>query len=116
MRSRINGMNWLPRQAWSRFAPLPFTLLGIVDYQRSNRMISFRTITFVVGILAAIFPQFAFAQWQNYVTQSLNTLVERGTDVYGPVKSPMLMAVLDVRTMNSPEHPEVFDRMIRLEG
>ena len=30
--------------------------------------------------------------WREYVQASVDTLIERGTDRYGPVKSPMLMA------------------------
>jgi hypothetical protein len=55
-------------------------------------------------------------KWRPYVTACLETLVERGTDVYGPVKTPMLMAILDVRTLTSPEHPELNDDEIRTEG
>jgi len=55
-------------------------------------------------------------KWRPYVTACLDTLVERGTDVYGPVQTPMLMAILDVRTLTSPEKPELYDDDIRTGG
>lgn len=39
--------------------------------------------------------------WRDYVTACLDTLIDRGTDVYGPEKTPLLMSVIDVRTMDS---------------
>ncbi len=56
------------------------------------------------------------APWRDYVTACLGTLIERGTDVYGPKKTPLMMSVIDVRTMDSPEKPERADSMIRFEG
>jgi len=55
-------------------------------------------------------------RWRNYVAQSLDTLIEHGTDRYGPVKTPMLMAILDVRTLTSPEKPVLYDDFYRTEG
>ena len=55
-------------------------------------------------------------KWGNYVTQCLDTLIEHGTDVYGPKKTPLIMAVLDVHTLQSPERPKVLDSLLRLEG
>ena len=54
--------------------------------------------------------------WRKYVQASLDTLIERGTDRYGPVESPMLMAVIDLNTLDSPARPELYDSLIRLEG
>jgi len=54
--------------------------------------------------------------WREYVEASLDTLIERGTDRYGPIESPMLMAVLDLNTLDSPARPELYDSLIRLEG
>jgi hypothetical protein len=54
--------------------------------------------------------------WRDYVVACLDTLIERGTDVYGPQKTPLLMSVIDVRTMDSPEKPELADSMVRFEG
>ncbi len=54
--------------------------------------------------------------WSAYVQRSLDTLIERGTDRYGDVHSPLLMAVIDLETLDSPERPERYDSLIRLEG
>lgn len=53
--------------------------------------------------------------WRDYVADCLETLIERGTDVYGPEKTPLLMSVIDVRTMDSPEKPDLVDSLIRFE-
>ncbi|MGI9456378.1 MAG: hypothetical protein ACR2NU_07440 [Aeoliella sp.] len=55
-------------------------------------------------------------KWRPYVIACLDTLIERGTDVYGPVKTPMLMSILDVRSLESPEEPELYDDFYRTEG
>lgn len=67
-------------------------------------------------VIVALSSCLAEANWKNYVVECLDTLIARGTDVYGPVESPMLMSVIDYRTMKSPEHPQVLDSLIRLEG
>ncbi len=54
-------------------------------------------------------------QWRRYVRQCLDTLIEHGTDRYGPQKTPLLMAVLDVNTLESPEKPLLLDTLVRLE-
>jgi len=46
---------------------------------------------------------------------NLDTLIKHGTDRYGPVKTPMLMSILDVYTRHSPEDPPMLDGMIRTE-
>ncbi|MBN2375124.1 MAG: hypothetical protein JXD22_01890 [Sedimentisphaerales bacterium] len=43
--------------------------------------------------------------WRQYVLACLNTLIENGKDVYGPVPAPMLMAIINVDTLTSPEDP-----------
>lgn len=53
--------------------------------------------------------------WRSYVLGCLDTLIAHGTDVYGRERTPLLMAVLDTRTLTSPEKPELFDSMVRLE-
>ncbi len=53
--------------------------------------------------------------WRSYVAQCLDTLIEHGTDRYGPKKTPMLMAILDVESRRSPEKPELLDSLVRLE-
>ncbi|MAG57762.1 MAG: hypothetical protein CMJ83_15860 [Planctomycetes bacterium] len=55
------------------------------------------------------------SKWRSYVERCLSTLIAHGRDHYGPVKSPLLMAVIDSRTLTSPEEPELFASLIRLE-
>lgn len=54
--------------------------------------------------------------WRQYVKTCLDTLIDRGTDRYGPVHTPMLMAVIDVNTLEAPEHPPLYDDDVRTEG
>ncbi len=58
----------------------------------------------------------ASLEWRKYVKQCLDTLIEQGTDRYGPQKTPLLMAVLDVNSLESPEKPLLLDSLVRLEG
>ena len=46
-----------------------------------------------------------YLPWRTYVTTCLDTLITRGTDRYGPVKTAMLMSVIDVDTLESPQKP-----------
>jgi len=66
--------------------------------------------------IQAELPETNQHRWSPYVEACLQTLIERGTDRYGEIHSPMIMAVLDVRSLDAPEHPEVLDSLIRLEG
>lgn len=54
--------------------------------------------------------------WRDYVQRSLTTLIEHGRDDYGPIKTPLIMAVLDTATLHSPPKPEQLDASVRLEG
>jgi len=77
---------------------------------------------FTASIALALSGSNAFAErghptpWSHYVEQTLDTLIDRGTDRYGEVHSPMLMSVLDVRTLDSPASPDEVGSLIRLEG
>ena len=42
-------------------------------------------------------------------------MIRHGRDEYGAVHSPLFMAVLDVDTLTSPEHPQLLDSLVRLE-
>ncbi len=53
---------------------------------------------------------------RSYVIECLDTLIEHGTDVYGPVKSPIMMAMIDVRTRTAPANAPRLDALSRLEG
>ena len=54
-------------------------------------------------------------RWRTYVEKCLDTLTEHGTDRYGSQKTPLLMAVLDVNSLESPQNPQLFDSLVRLE-
>ncbi|MBI2435509.1 MAG: hypothetical protein HYV26_21865 [Candidatus Hydrogenedentes bacterium] len=56
------------------------------------------------------------AQYQQAVGACLDRLLEFGHDHYGPVHSPLLMSVIDVRTNTAPREPEILDGLIRSEG
>ena len=53
--------------------------------------------------------------WRDHVVRCLDTLIEKGTDHYGPVHTPMLMSILDVNTLTSPEDPPLLDAKVRTE-
>ena len=50
-----------------------------------------------------------YLPWRTYVATCLDTLVEHGTDRYGPIKTAMLMSILDVERRESPEKPLLLD-------
>ncbi len=51
----------------------------------------------------------------SYVTESVDLLMEYGTDRYGPKHAPILVSILDVRTRNCPEKPEPLDQKWRVQ-
>lgn len=54
--------------------------------------------------------------YMSCVESCLDNLLEYGTDRYGTVHTPMLMSIMDIRTNESPQRPEVLDGLIRSEG
>jgi hypothetical protein len=52
--------------------------------------------------------------YRDYVRQCLDLLIEHGTDRYGPVRTPLLVAILDVRTRQCPENPLPLDEHARV--
>jgi len=52
---------------------------------------------------------------RHCVTRCIEALIDHGTDVYGPERSPLLMAVIDVGARRSPEKPDLCDSLVRLE-
>lgn len=56
------------------------------------------------------------AQYMTKVQSCLDNLLEHGTDRYGPIHTPMLMSIMDVRTNESPQRPEELDGLVRSEG
>jgi len=53
--------------------------------------------------------------WKDYVQKTLETIITKGTDRYGPVHTPLFMDVIDVYTLNAPETPAMLDDRIRTE-
>jgi len=56
------------------------------------------------------------AALRGVVAACLDNLLEHGTDRYGEVHTAMLMSVIDVRTNEAPQEPEVLDGLVRSEG
>ncbi len=48
------------------------------------------------------------------VVRNLELLIEKGTDRYGDVQSPLWMAVLDAKTVEAPQNPGAFDENERV--
>jgi hypothetical protein len=51
--------------------------------------------------------------YSYYVRQCVDTLVQYGTDRYGPAQTPMLMSVIDVRNRTAPQYPMALDQEMR---
>ncbi len=49
-----------------------------------------------------------------YVTNCLDTLIEFGTDRYGPKTAPILVSILDVETRQCPSNPAALDEQWRV--
>src|SRR5437899_1503381 len=43
-------------------------------------------------------PAAEYLPWRAYVSNCIETLIQDGTDRYGPVPTDMLMSIIDVRT------------------
>ena len=43
--------------------------------------------------------------WQELARTCVDTLINFGTDTYGPVHTPMLMSIINVETLTSPQYP-----------
>lgn len=54
-------------------------------------------------------------RYREAVGRCLDNLLERGTDRYGPVRSAMLMSIVDARTGEAPAEPLLLDGMVRGE-
>lgn len=54
--------------------------------------------------------------WRTYVQRCLERLIAYGTDRYGSLQTPMLMSIVDVGTLTSPEFPPLLDADLRTEG
>ena len=47
-------------------------------------------------------------KWRGYVQTCINTLIQHGRDVYGPIETPMFVGTLDVRTLEMPKTPLIY--------
>ena len=54
------------------------------------------------------------AAYRSRVEECLDTLIAHGTDRYGPVHTPMLVSILDVKTLTCPRNPKVLDEAWRV--
>lgn len=54
--------------------------------------------------------------WAYYVRECLDTLLERGTDRYGEKHTPVLMSIIDIKTLAAPRIPPLYDGYVRTEG
>ncbi len=52
--------------------------------------------------------------YASYVRTCLDTLIERGTDRYGEIESPMLVSILDTQTLDCPREPKALDEAFRV--
>ena len=50
----------------------------------------------------------------GYVTKCLDTLIEHGTDRYGPKQTPVLVSILDTGDPPMPVHPAALDEAWRV--
>jgi hypothetical protein len=53
-------------------------------------------------------------EYLGYVTKCLDTLMECGTDRYGPKQTPVLVSILDTETRQCPSHPAALDESWRV--
>jgi hypothetical protein len=86
------------------------TRIRIVNTPLSLRL----TLTLVAlgGAWLACMPAAEAApvtHWRDLVSNCLDTLLTKGTDRYGSVHSDMLVAILDVNTLDCPQNPEWLD-------
>jgi len=80
------------------------------DERRTVGTLALMTVLFVTASCVADRP------WRKGVMTCLDTLIAHGTDRYGPVETAMLMSILDVKTLTSPERPPLLDANVRTEG
>lgn len=52
--------------------------------------------------------------YREYVRECLDMLIQHGTDRYGPIQSPILVTILDVRVLDCPSDPLPLDEAWRV--
>src|SRR5882672_11361190 len=71
----------------------------------------------VAGLLTtAHLPAAEYLPWRDYVSNCVETLIQYGTDRYGPIRTDMFMSIIDVETRESPEKPLLLDGQVYGEG
>jgi len=86
-----------------------FFLIKLNHEARFFRKGYFVFFLFFGGIASAFSVEIASAaggRWQEKIEQHLNTLITQGRDTYGPVTTPLFMAVLCDKTLTAPESPD----------
>ncbi len=53
-------------------------------------------------------------RYGQVATECIKTLVQHGTDRYGPQSAPILVSILDSRTLDCPADPEPYDEYFRV--
>ncbi|HXJ60024.1 MAG TPA: LamG-like jellyroll fold domain-containing protein [Verrucomicrobiae bacterium] len=61
-------------------------------------------------------PAAAYLPWRNYVSNCVEALIQDGTDRYGPVRTDMLMSMIDVEKRTAPRNPLLLDGQVYDEG
>ncbi len=56
-----------------------------------------------------------YLPWRAYVSNCVETLIQYGTDRYGPLHTDMLMSIIDVQKRESPRKPLLLDGQIYYE-
>jgi len=56
-----------------------------------------------------------YLPWRAYVSNCIETVIQYGTDRYGPVHTDMLMSIIDVQKRVSPKNPLLLDGQIYYE-
>jgi len=77
-----------------------------------------RTALSMIFTIALCGPRIAVADdpYRAAVYACLDRLLDFGTDRYGPIRTPMLMSIVDVRDDSAPRDPLLLDGNIRAEG
>jgi hypothetical protein len=71
----------------------------------------------LTGLLTGLQSRAAdYLPWRAYVSNCVETLIRYGTDRYGPIHTDMLMSILDVQKLESPEKPLLLDGQVYDEG
>lgn len=73
-------------------------------------------VALAFALLSGQLPPEKAAHYRECVQACADNILEHARDTYGPVQTPMFMAIMDVATNESPKAPLVLDGLIRSEG